>query len=248
MMFDMIERRVRGKGAVTVPLDALEGMGHIKAPMASGECDLCGGCVPVCPTSAISTDGDWRVDTGRCLWCGDCLEVCPKNAISYSRDCPATTDRGSLVLSREAPAKVPRRPLNEDARRLLGRSLAIREVDAGSCNGCEVEVNGLSNPVYDLERFGIKIVASPRHADMLLVTGPVTRNMEGPLMKTYLAAPEPRLVVAMGTCAISGCPFGGSYVSGSGVDSVLPVDIYIPGCPPHPWTVMLGLLEALGRI
>lgn len=231
---------------MTVPLGSLQEVGHTKAPMASGDCDLCGLCVPACPTSAISTDGDWQVDAGRCLWCGDCLGVCPKGAISYSRDRPAATDRGALVLRRGSPADAPR-PLNEDVRKLLGSSLAIREVDAGSCNGCEVEVNSLSNPVYDLERFGIKIAASPRHADMLLVTGPVTRNMEGPLMKTYLATPEPRLVVAMGTCAISGCPFGGSYASGSGVDKILPVDLYIPGCPPHPRTVILALLEALGR-
>jgi Ni,Fe-hydrogenase III small subunit len=126
--------------------------------------------------------------------------------------------------------------------------LAIREVDAGSCNGCEVEVNSLSNPIYDLERFGIRIVASPRHADMLLVTGPVTKNMLPALMKTYRATPAPKLVVAMGTCAISGCPFGGSYASGMGVSEVIPVDIFIPGCPPHPRTVIAALLEALGRL
>lgn len=245
-MFDIIERRLRGKGVVTEPLNVLQGMGHAKAPMASKDCDLCGLCVPACPTSAIITDGDWQVDAGRCLWCGDCQSACPKDAITFSRDCPAVTERSALVLKRSSPA-TGRPLLNEDVRKILGGSLSIREVDAGSCNGCEVEVNNLSNPLYDLDRFGIKIVASPRHADMLLVTGPVTRNMEGALMKTYLAAAEPKLVVALGTCAISGCPFGGSYAAGSGVSEVLPVDLFIPGCPPGPWSVILALLEVLGR-
>ncbi|MCL7412201.1 MAG: NADH-quinone oxidoreductase subunit B family protein [ANME-2 cluster archaeon] len=129
--------------------------------------------------------------------------------------------------------------------RIFGRSLHIREVDAGSCNGCEVEVNSLSNPIYDIERFGVHIVASPRHADMLLVTGPVTRNMELALLKTYNATPSPKLVAAMGSCACSGGIFGDTYASGGGVDRVLPVDIYIPGCPPRPQAVIFGLMMAM---
>jgi Ni,Fe-hydrogenase III small subunit/Pyruvate/2-oxoacid:ferredoxin oxidoreductase delta subunit len=246
-MFEIIERRVREKRTATVPLEQLRSEGWTAAPMADGGCDLCGLCVPACPTAAITVDDDWKVDAGRCLWCGDCLSSCPKQAISYSSPCPVTSSKASLVKCRASEQEL-RLQLKDEVRKVLGRSLSIREVDAGSCNGCEVEVNSLSNPVYDLERFGIKIVASPRHADMLLVTGPVTRNMEEALTKAYLAAPEPRLVAAMGTCAISGCPFGGSYATGTGVDSVLPVDIYIPGCPPHPRTVILGLLGALGRI
>jgi Ni,Fe-hydrogenase III small subunit len=130
----------------------------------------------------------------------------------------------------------------------LGRSLAIREVDAGSCNACEVEVNALSNPIYDIERLGIKIVASPRHADMLLVTGPVTRNMELPLVKTYAAMPRPRMVAAMGVCAISGGMFRESYCCHKGVSEVIPVDVYIPGCPPRPQAIIQGIMEALDRI
>ena len=138
--------------------------------------------------------------------------------------------------------------LHEKINKLFGRSLHIREVDAGSCNACEVEVNALSNPIYDIERFGIHIVASPRHADMLLVTGPVTRNMELALFKTYNATPEPKLVVAMGSCACNGGIFGETYASGGGVDRFIPVDLYIPGCPPRPQAVIFGLLVAVDKI
>ncbi|HUV81888.1 MAG TPA: NADH-quinone oxidoreductase subunit B family protein [archaeon] len=130
---------------------------------------------------------------------------------------------------------------------IFGRSLHIREVDAGSCNGCEVEVSALSNPIYDIERFGVHIVASPRHADMLLVTGPVTRNMELALLKTYNATPSPKLVAAMGSCACNGGIFGDTYASGGGVDRVLPVDIYIPGCPPRPQAVIFALMMAMNK-
>lgn len=129
----------------------------------------------------------------------------------------------------------------------FGRSLSIREVDAGSCNGCEVEVNALTNAVHDLERFGLHIVASPRHADMLLVTGPVTRGMLPALMQTYKATPSPKMVVAMGACAISGGIFRGSYATLDGVNKVLPVDVYIPGCPPRPQAIIQGILLAVDR-
>ena len=132
--------------------------------------------------------------------------------------------------------------------RLLGRSLHIREVDAGSCNGCEVEIVGLNSPIYDIERFGIHFVASPRHADLLLVTGPVTRNMELALRKTYDAMPGPRLVVAVGACGCSGGIFGENYATLGGVDRVIPVDVYIPGCPPNPHALLHGILLAVGRL
>lgn len=138
--------------------------------------------------------------------------------------------------------------LNEKVRKIFGRSLSIREVDAGSCNACEVEVNALANPIYDMERFGIHIVASPRHADMLLVTGPVTRNMELALFKTYNATPEPKLVAAMGSCACNGGIFGETYASGGGVDRFIPVDVYIPGCPPRPQAVIFGLMVAVDKL
>ena len=138
--------------------------------------------------------------------------------------------------------------IRERTSRLFGRSLHIREVDAGSCNGCEIEIVGLTNPIYDAERFGIHFVASPRHADLLLVTGPVTRNMELALRKTYDATPEPRLVVAVGACGCSGGMFGVNYATRGAVDAVVPVDVYIPGCPPNPHALLHGLLLALGRL
>ena len=143
-------------------------------------------------------------------------------------------------------------PLGEQLKsrihQLFGRSLHIREVDAGSCNGCEVEIVGLNSPIYDIERFGIHFVASPRHADMLLVTGPVTRNMELALRKTYAAMPEPRLVVAVGACGCSGGIFGKNYAALGGVDNVIPVDAYIPGCPPNPHALLHGILTAISRL
>jgi Ni,Fe-hydrogenase III small subunit len=138
--------------------------------------------------------------------------------------------------------------LSEKIGKIFGRSLHIREVDSGSCNACEWEITALSNPVYDLERFGIYFVASPRHADVLLVTGPVSRNLYTALLRTYEATPEPKLVIAVGTCACSGGLFHKGYASLGGVDKVLPVDIYIPGCPPRPQAILQGLLLAMDKL
>src|SRR6476619_5429587 len=135
--------------------------------------------------------------------------------------------------------------LDRAARRKLGRSLAIREVDAGSCNGCELEIHALNNAVYDLERFGLRFVASPRHADVLLVTGPVTKNMREALERTYAATPDPKWVVAVGDCALDGGVFSGSYAVVGGVSAVVPVDLHIPGCPPRPVQLLKGLLSLL---
>jgi Ni,Fe-hydrogenase III small subunit len=131
------------------------------------------------------------------------------------------------------------------ARRRLGRSLSIREVDAGSCNGCELEIHALNNAVYDLERFGLRFVASPRHADVLLITGPVTRNMREALARTYHATPDPKWVVAVGDCARDGGLFSGSYAVVGGVSAVVPVDLHVPGCPPRPTQLLKGLLSLL---
>ena len=153
---------------------------------------------------------------------------------------PLGPDEAEIVqLVKEIDAKT---------KKLLGRSLAIREVDAGSCNGCEIEITGLTSPVYDSERFGIHFVASPRHADMLLVTGPVTRNMEVPLRKTYDATPDPKLVVAVGDCAQTCGVFKGSYAIAGSVDKVVPVDVFVPGCPPEPADMLRGILAALDRM
>jgi Ni,Fe-hydrogenase III small subunit len=140
------------------------------------------------------------------------------------------------------------RELDRRIKRLFGRALAIREVDAGSCNGCELEITGLTSPAYDMERFGVLFVASPRHADMLLVTGPVTRNMEIPLRKTYEATPDPKFVVSVGDCAKTCGVFAGSYAVVGPVASVIPVDVHIPGCPPEPLDILRGILQAIERL
>ena len=138
--------------------------------------------------------------------------------------------------------------LDRAARLRVGRSLSIREVDAGSCNGCELEIHALNNPFYDLERFGLKFVASPRHADVLMVTGPVTQNMREALERTYAATPDPKWVVAVGDCAVDGGLFAGSYTVAGGVDAVIPVDLHIRGCPPSPVQLLQGLLALLERV
>jgi len=152
-------------------------------------------------------------------------------------EAPPTADEAALA---ELGASVDRA-----ARRRLGRSLSIREVDAGSCNGCELEIHALNNAFYDLERFGLRFVASPRHADVLLVTGPVTRNMREALERTYNATPDPKWVVAVGDCALDGGLFSGSYAVVGGVSAVVPVDLHIRGCPPRPTQLLKGLLTLL---
>ena len=231
----------------------------------------------VCPTGAISLfdKRDSRkvtVDYGLCVFCGLCAEASSEQAVRITQEFElATSDRRNLVVTAEytlnadrthrALSKVDRQLVNaetdveklgqkarETIQKILGRSLAIREVDAGSCNGCEVEIVALNNPVHDVERFGIHFVASPRHADMLLVTGPVTRNMELALLKTHRAMAEPKVVVAVGACGISGGIFGQNYACLGSVDKVLPVDVYIPGCPPRPQALLHGILLAVGRL
>ena len=154
---------------------------------------------------------------------------------------------GGPAADKNALVEAIGRELKARTDKLLGRSLHIREVDAGSCNGCEIEIVGLTGPIYDAERFGVHFVASPRHADMLLVTGPVTRNMEMALRKTYDAMPGPRLVVAVGACGCSGGIFGVNYATRGAVDAVIPVDVYVPGCPPNPHALLHGILTAVGR-
>lgn len=210
--------------------------------------DGCRACVEACPTDALAEDaGGLRVDLGRCLFCTDCTQACPEGAIVHSQEYRlATRTREELVT--RGPFVARSRALDERLRRLFGRSLKLRVVSAGGCNGCEADVNVLGTVVFDLGRFGIQYVASPRHADGLLITGPVTENMKLALRKTYDAVPPPKIVIATGACAISGGPYVDHPEVHNGADSVVPVDLYIPGCPPHPFTILDGLLGLLGRI
>ncbi|MCC7539094.1 MAG: hydrogenase [Deltaproteobacteria bacterium] len=208
----------------------------------------CRQCVDSCPTDAITKDErGLALDLGRCLFCTDCTDSCPEGAIRFTTEHRmAARTRHDLVVRSGMIDRV--RALDGKMLRLFRRSLKLRQVSAGGCNGCEADVNVLGTIVFDLGRFGIQMVASPRHADGLLVTGPVTENMKLALKKTYDAVPPPKIVIAVGACAISGGPHAGHDEVHDGAASVVPVDLFIPGCPPHPFTILDGLLGLLDRL
>ncbi len=212
----------------------------------------CTACVQICPTQAISRSSGKPValDLGRCVFCAACVEICPTQAIAPSGDYRmAVTRREDLVIGEPGKEEIRlAAALDEKLRRLFGRSLKLRQVSAGGCNACEADTNVLGTIGWDLGRFGIQFVASPRHADGLLITGPVTRGMDLALKKTYEAVATPKIVIAVGACAIAGGPFRGLPQHHQGADTRVPVDLYIPGCPPHPLTILDGLLRLLGRL
>lgn len=225
------------------------------------KCTRCGECVERCPSRAIVLDkkeNDIGINYDECVFCTLCEEICPVGAAKMTNEFElAEKDR---ILLRKSPIIIEERnildksyevicsELSLNIKKTFGRSLQIREVDSGSCNACDSEINALNNPFNDIERLGIKFVASPRHADMLLVTGAATRNMQLALAKTYNATPDPKLVVAVGACACSGGIFKDIYATSNGIDRIVPVDVYVPGCPPRPQAILYGILKALDRV
>jgi len=262
MILDVIPRSLRQPNRL-IPVEALmescEGSGMPDVQPERLTADIASRVSAVCPTGALATEDHnsrncLRLSLGHCIGCGRCVEVGEGALVHATRFRRTGVEKEQLVrrwdLNRhvEITAKTPGPDaIRGHVQKLLGRALNIRQLDAGSCNGCEAEISALTNPYYDLERFGIHFVASPKHADMLLVTGPVTRNMAEAVRATYEAVPAPKLVVAVGACGCCGGLFAGSYAVVGAVDAVIPVDHYIPGCPPTPAMILSGILEVLGR-
>ncbi len=262
-MFEMLKKiakypRVTGN----YPKEPLDKSGFVGRPEINPDkCSLCGECERRCPSSAVvlnNTEKTAGINIDECIFCGLCEEICPEDAVKMSHEIElAVKNREELRVSplvieeRDIPSEdyeVLCGRVKDKIMKKFGRSLQIREVDAGSCNGCDYEINALNNPLNDVDRLGIHFVASPRHADMLLVTGTASRNMELALVKTYNAAPDPKLVVAVGACACSGGIFRDNYAVRNGIDCIVPVDVYIPGCPPRPPAILYGILKAIDRI
>ena len=228
--------------SIPVLPERFRGLPVIDPVKCSANCKL---CAEACPTEAFREG--LKIDLGRCLFCNKCMRACPNGAISFSKEHRlAARTRRDLIL-KGSSLKLAE-SLDKESRRLFGRSFKLREVSAGGCNACEADTNVLSTVAWDLGRFGVQFVASPRHADGLFITGPVTHNMRLALEKTYEAVPSPKLVIVAGACAISGGPYIDLPEVCNGADPVLPVDLYIPGCPPHPLTILDGILRLLGRI
>lgn len=240
--FDQGRRTVDFPGEPTLP-GRFRGLPLLRPELCK---DGCAACAEACPTDAIHLS-PLRLDLARCLFCGACAEACPEGAISFGNRYPLSFRSKEAMVLDGSEAKLAG-ALDGRMRSLFGRSLRLRQVAAGDCSGCAAELTALGNVVFDLGRFGVQFVASPRHADGLVITGPVTDNMRFALLQAYEATPAPKIVIAVGACALSGGPFRGSGHSSDGVPPEVPVDLYVAGCPPHPLTLLDGLLRLLGRM
>ena len=230
--------------APTLP-DRFPGMPGIATALCTADCPA--PCIPACSTEAVTREpGRIQIDMGKCLFCRECEQACPNGAIRFTGQHRLAAARREDLIIDSMPTHAPAAK-NLNAAKAFGRSFALRVVSAGGCGACEADVNVLNTLAWDLGRFGIHYVASPRHADGLLVTGPVTKNMEKAVRETYDAIPEPKYVIAVGTCAVSGGMFLNMDECNNGVDSLIPVDLYIPGCPPHPLTILDGLIGFLDK-
>ncbi len=233
------------KGAPPVLSDKFKGRPIIDKSKCVVNCHVCS---EVCPVGAVD-DNMKIIDLGSCLFCNDCTDKCPTNAIFFTKDYRLTVrKRDDLLIHSEQKEMKLAKELSKNLKRIFGRSLKLRQVSAGGCGACEADINVLGTIGWDLGRFGIQFVASPRHADGIVVTGPVTKNMELALKKTYDAIPDPKIVIVVGACAISGGIYKGHPQVVSGVDSIIPVDLFIPGCPPNPLTILDGLLRLQGKV
>jgi Ni,Fe-hydrogenase III small subunit/formate hydrogenlyase subunit 6/NADH:ubiquinone oxidoreductase subunit I len=231
--------------------DGVLGLPRLDPAQCSAARDACNDCVAGCPAAAIVAlpEGGVGLDYARCVGCQVCTEICPHQAFSVSHDWAfGVRDRADLrSFGPPAAADAEREAQLVEALAGFGKSLHIRHVDAGSCNGCESELGALLNPFYNLHRLGIFFTPSPRFADLLLVTGPVTMAIREPLLRTWEAMPQPRWVMALGTCATGGGTNGGGYACHDGLDGILPVDVWLPGCPPNPAAIIEALLLLLRR-